>query len=118
MKSLVSGIDVTLDGETHTLKPSLKAATTISRQFGGFMGAVQALAASDLNAYLVIARSGIAAKTISTDDLNEAVYSTGIQNLMEPFLRYVRILQNGGREPVEDEDHNGEEADEGNDVHV
>ena len=117
MSKLVTGVDVTLDGETYTLKPSLKAATSICRQFGGYLGAIQQLAGSDLNAFLFIARQAISTKTIASSDLDEAVYAAGVPTLMEPFMKYVRILQNGGREPVED-DGGDDEDDEGNDPHV
>lgn len=117
MSKLVTGVDVVLDGETYTLKPSLKAATSICRQFNGYLGAIQQLAGSDLNAFLFIARQAIPTKTIASADLDEAVYAAGVPTLMEPFMKYVRILQNGGREPVEDDGGDGED-DEGNDLHV
>lgn len=117
MSKLNNGVDVTLDGETYTLKPSLKAATAICRQYGGYLGAMQAVAQSDLNAFLFLARQGISTKTINTNDLDEAVYGEGIPTLIEPFLKYLRILQNGGKEPVEDGDDD-QQDDEGNDQHI
>ena len=115
MSKLNNGVDVVLDGETYTLKPSLKAATAICRQYGGYLGAMQAIASSDINAFLYIGQQGISKKSISSADLDEAIYGEGIGKLLDPFLRYLRILQNGGKEPVEDEEQDDDARDEGND---
>lgn len=116
MSKLFSGIDIELNGDIHTLRPSLKAASAVCRQYGGYMGAIQAIAASDLNAYLFIAKQAISTKNINSNDLDEAIYAAGISNLIEPFLRYIRILQNGGKEPVDEDD--ADESDEGNGLHL
>lgn len=109
-KALTNDVEITLGGEIHALRPSLKAASAISRQFGGFMGAMQAIANGDLSAFQFIARQGTTAKNISTDDLNEAVWSAGTTKLTRPFLRYLGLLQNGGRDP--DEENEAEEVGE------
>ena len=114
MSKLNSGVEITLNDEIHILKPSLKAATNISRQFGGFVGAIQAIVSADLNAYIVIGRQAISTKTINSEDLGEAIYSTGINSLMEPFLKYVRVLQNGGREPDDEDDQTADDEGNGN----
>ena len=95
-------------------RPSLKAATAICRQYGGYFGAMQAIAALDLNAFLFVGQQGFSKKNISSSDLDEAIYGEGINKLIDPFIRYLRILQNGGKEPVEDGDDD-QQDDEGND---
>jgi hypothetical protein len=111
--SLSTDVTITLDGEEHTLRPSMKAASTISRQFEGFVGAFTALMQGQLDAYVAIIKAGITSKNVSTDDLKEAVWRTGLPKLAEPIGRYLTILQNGGRDP--DAGSSSDEIDEGND---
>ena len=118
MQSLTTDVTIVLDGEEHTLRPSLKAASSVSRQFGGFVGAFNALMQGQLDAFTSIIKAGLVSKNISTDDLKEAVWRTGLPKLSEPVSRYVSILQNGGKDPDEGVDEDGD-RDEGNgNLHV
>lgn len=115
-QTLTSGVNITLDGEEYVLVPTLKAATSVSNAFGGFAGAFQSAAAGDLAAFQRIIRAGIPLKQISSDDLNEAVWKTGLPKLAQPVARFIAFLQNGGRDPdlVEEEAEDADEAGEGN----
>lgn len=119
-KSLSSDVTVklkTADGtEEYSLRSSLRAATTISNQFGGFIGAYQQLAAGSLQAVQFIIRTGIPKeelRNVSTDELNEMVFRTGTVKLITPLTKYLGRLQNGGRDPDEEPD-DGDEDDSGN----
>ncbi|WP_099866068.1 hypothetical protein [Pararhizobium haloflavum] len=119
MKTLVSDVTITLDGNDYPLRPSLKAASAISNQYGGFMGAYQALANGNLQAIQFIVRQAIPTpdqRGISTQELNEMVWRTGTTTLTAPISKYLSRLQNGGRDPSgeDDDDAIADEGNEGN----
>ncbi|MDY8108253.1 hypothetical protein U0C82_03700 [Fulvimarina sp. 2208YS6-2-32] len=130
MSKLNSDTPITLDGEDYVLRSSLKAATTINRHFGNMQAAWDGLMKSDLEAYIVITRAGLPKDAnISTADTAEAVYRTGMSNMLTPLVRFLRIIQNGGKVPKDmiDEERGDTPAighveddhdDEGNDPHV
>lgn len=113
-KALTNDVDLELGDETHQLRPTLKAATAISREFGGFLGAMQAVANMNLIAMQFIVRQGIATRNISTEDLNDAVWRAGAKNIVQPIMKFVSVLQNGGRDPDLEEPAD-DRTDEGND---
>lgn len=94
-------ISIELDGKTVELKFSVEAAQQIS-QLGGIKGALNNLAAFDLDSYALIIRAGTGDKTLGFGDalkgLRAKVYRTGIVNLTGPLAKYVSMLANGGRE--------------------
>ena len=102
MTSITTGVEIELDGETHTLKPSLKAARTVSRIGNGFQGVYAGLVNSNFDVFAAVIKAGITSKNISTDDLDEAIYQTGLTKLLEPVARFVRLLQNGGKEEADE----------------
>ena len=127
MSQLNSEVSITLNGDDFSLRPSLKAATAISRQFGGLNEAYIALGRSQLDAYIFIAKVGLPKEQLrrfpDDNDLPTAVWRTGIDNLAEPLARYVNILRNGGRNPDvasdDDDDDDAPEQASGNDsLHV
>lgn len=94
-------VDIILDGETVTLRPTLRAAQTISKQAGGIMAAVQAVGRFDLEVMTSVIALGLNVTTPrEINDLAERVWSTGMADLVEPVTRYLSVLANGGR-PVE-----------------
>lgn len=107
MPNLTNDVEITLNGETFHLRPTLKAASAISRQYGGFSGAFQALQMLNLEVAQYIVRQGITAKNLSTDDLNEAVWKSGVGRLTPVLARYIAILQNGGSDPDATEQADG-----------
>ena len=87
-------VSIELDGETVVLRPSLRAAQTISRQAGGIIGAVQALRTLDLDALTGIIAAGLGKEP---KDISEAVWRTGAADLTPPATQFVMMLANGGR---------------------
>lgn len=114
---LDNDVEITLDGETHLLRPSLKATTAISRAHGGLVGAVQGCLNGELDVYQSVIKAGIVtAKNISTDDLREMVWRAGMNKLSMPVGKFIRTLQNGGKDPdAEDDEDETTPSEEGND---
>lgn len=118
-KTLSSDVEITLDGQIFHLRSSLKAANAVSNHFGGFIAAYQHIANASLQAFQYIIRQGIPKAELddlSTDDLNHLIWATGTNKLVGPVSKYITRLQNGGRDP-EDEDEkkvSRDEDDEGN----
>lgn len=94
-------VPITLDGEEAVLRPSLKAAQTISKQSGGIIAAVQAVGRFDFETIVAVIALGLGvsqAREVQT--LAEKVYSTGLTDLVEPVTKFLTIIANGGR-PVD-----------------
>ncbi len=116
MSKLTAGeTPVTLGDEKLWLKPTLRATTTISRQYGGLAKARQELVSENFDAVVYILRLGLGMSDAAAKDLPERVYSNGITaELLVPLIKYVAILGNGGKPlPDEPEDDAGA-TDEGN----
>jgi hypothetical protein len=120
--NLSSDVSVKLAGADYDLRVSLKAATAISRQFGGMNNAFSALGRADLDTYTFIIKAGLAPEAqreLSDNDVDvaDAVWRAGMDNLAEPLSRYVSLLRNGGRDPeaiaVDDE-----ESEKNDGIHV
>lgn len=113
MSSLTSRLKIVLGDDEFDLVPSLKAATAISNRFNGFQNALNAVQAADLASVQYVLRQGISLKRVSSETLNEAVWSNGIFKSMKPALEFITLLMNGGREATEDDDGGTSDADEG-----
>ncbi len=84
------------EAQTYVLRPSLKAATSVNRAFGGFVGAYQKIAGYDFDAFVTVLRAGLG-KQVNPDAVPEIVFATGLAGLIEPVARYITLLRNGGR---------------------
>lgn len=94
-------VEIVLDGETHVLRSTLRAAKEVSASAGGFIGAYQRLATFDFSTYVAIVAAGLGKKV---SDVEGKVYATGIAPLSAPLSRFVQLLANGGKEPKEIEE--------------
>ena len=100
---LSSEVTINLNGEEHTLRASLQAATSLSQTFNGLANAFEGLSNRNLSTYQAVVKAGIVtAKHISTKDLNEAVWVAGMVPLYGPLVDFLGLLNNGGRKPGED----------------
>ena len=110
-------VSVSLNNEELVLKPTVRAATSISRQFDGFVTARARLVSENFDAVVFILRLGLNLDDKAARDLPDRVYKNGITaELLIPLINYVAILGNGGR-PLDLEDRNvdkNEAADQGN----
>lgn len=127
MSQLNSEVAITLNGDDFTLRPTLKAASAISRQLGGLNEAYAALGRVQLDAYVFIVRTGLPRDQLKKfpeeSDLANAVWRAGMDNLAEPLARFVNLLRNGGRNPEvaandEDDEDEGEGASGNDKLHV
>lgn len=118
-EQLSGDINIKLDGEEHTLRASLQAASSLSATFGGLSKAFDGLLKRDLGTYQAVVKAGIVtAKNISTKDLNEAVWKAGMTKLYSPLVDFLGLLNNGGRKPGEDaEGATGDDEDEAGNGH-
>lgn len=92
---MTSTIEITLDGKAVELKPSLKAATTISRQANGLVGAIEALGKLDMDVLTHVIALGADRDDVKA--LEEPVWRAGISDLATRAIEYVTLLANGGR---------------------
>lgn len=100
-------VEIELDGETVTLKPTLRAAQTISRQAGGIMAAVERIGKFDLDVLTQVVALGLGREP---KDVADAVWRTGMADLSAPVINFLSVLANGGR-PIQ-QDEGGEGADD------
>lgn len=118
MSKLMAGeVPVTLDGDDLILKPTLRAMTTINRQYGGLAKARAELVSENFDAVVFILRHGLNLSDRDARDLPDRVYRNGVTGeLLVALIRYVAILGNGGKPlPDEPEDNDaGEAQDRGN----
>jgi len=94
---------VALNGVDLVLKPTLRAMTQISRQYGGLGKARSELVAENFDAIVFILRVGTGMSDRDARDLGDRVYANGITaELLVPLIKYVAVLGNGGK-PLDDE---------------
>lgn len=98
-------VEITLDGSTETLRPSLRAAQQLSRRSGGFTDLVGQVAKFDLDAVTDVVALGLGRQP---KEVAEGVYATGVAKLSGPVIEFIGILANGGRRPEESEGGEGE----------
>lgn len=87
--------------ETKVLKPTFQAAQTLSRKHNGGIGLVQRLSNLDLDAITSVIELGLNLTPHGAKRLDERVYKTGTMKISGPCIRFVHILQNGGKSPEE-----------------
>ncbi|WP_029581937.1 hypothetical protein [Bradyrhizobium sp. URHD0069] len=92
----VGEVEITLDGKTETLRPSLGAAKKVNAA-GGFQQVLNRLLAYDMDFYVTVVAAGMNKKP---QEVEEAVYTSGLYSLVNPLALYVGYLANGGK-PVE-----------------
>lgn len=99
MTTLGAGnVDLVLEGETVTLRPTLRAAQVLSKQSGGLMAAVQAVAKFDIEVMVSVIALGLSVTNPrDVNALAEKVWATGMTELVEPVTNFLTILANGGR---------------------
>lgn len=89
-------ITISLDDDKVVLRSTLRAAKAVSAGQGGFVGALQRISQFELAAYVSVVAAGSGR---NEKEIEDAVFSAGIQSLAEPLTKYVALLMNGGRDP-------------------
>ncbi len=93
----MSEIRIDLVGEPATLRCTLRAAKEINTFFGSFNAGFKRLADYDHAAYVAIVAFGLGKRAAEVEN---AVWQTGLPNLVGPLTDYLAMLANGGRLPV------------------
>ena len=96
----MSEVEITLNGKTETLRPSLGAAKKVN-SLGGFMHVHSRLQAYDLDVFTLVVAAGLEKKA---SEIESAVYKTGLPNLLGDVSTFVNILANGGKPLIVNED--------------
>jgi hypothetical protein len=101
-------VEITLVGFPNplVLTPSLRAATTLSRRYGGLKELVDKVQAFDVEAFIAIIGASAGLAEAGLAKLPDAVFDTGVLNIAVPLMKFCTSLANGGR-PI------GEDAPEG-----
>lgn len=97
---------VQLGEHSVTLRPSLKAAITLSGQRGGITTMVQRCLDFEFDAIHTVVLAGLGGE--NSKDLPELVYSAGIMNLAPICITFLHIVANGGR-PLGSDEGEGDE---------
>lgn len=100
-------VELTLDAKPVVLKSTLGAAIEIDERLGGFAEAFRQLAGFKLGAFTIIVAAGMGRRP---NEVKEAVYRSGMADLIAPLTEYLTLLSNGGRAPpaVEEAARTGE----------
>lgn len=94
---------VTLGDDTYVLRPTSRAWQVISRQYNGLENARQGILNVNADIITFIIRVGTAMSDRDARNLADKVWENGIDiDLLTPLLKYVAILNNGGR-PLPDD---------------
>ena len=88
-----------------TLKPTPAAMIAISRRFGNMTNAMQAVLNRDVDAIINVAiqGAGLSQDKKAPARLEAQVFRSGLNDVAASCLRYLAILQNGGKPLREDE---------------
>lgn len=113
MSKLNAGeVEIILNGETLTLKPTIKAILGINRSFGGLMKAVAALTDGNIDAASTVLAHGLGLGDKDARKMPERVAENGITDgMLSALINFVGICSNGGK-PLDDKA--GEGGGEGN----
>lgn len=90
-------VEIELDGEAVTLRPTLQAAQAISRQSGGIIGAVNAVGRFEFDVIVAVVTLGLGLTGNEAKEVPGRVWRTGLSDLIGPVSTYLTILANGGR---------------------
>ncbi len=95
----IGEVEIELDGEKKVLRPTLGAAKRVNAA-GGFSNVINKLLGYDLDYYVTVISAGLDRKPQTVE---EAVFKTGLPNLLGPLTKFVVNLSNGGKPPPEDD---------------
>lgn len=101
------------DNGTVELVPTLAALEYLDKQAENFQAVFAKLGSMNFDMYAQVIKAGLLShpsfKNAKISEIKDEVYNAGVISLMEPLIRYVSILLNGGKEPAK-VDENSEEA--------
>lgn len=90
------------------LVPSLAAMEHLAKQGDNFQAVYAKLGSMNFDMYAHVIKAGLLThpqlKNAHLPTIKEEVFNAGVIILMEPLIRFVTILLNGGKEPTPAED--------------
>lgn len=89
-------VEILLDGSPVILSCSLGAAKMISAVTNGFVGVYNDVNQFKFTAYPLVVAAGTGK---SIQEVEDAVFATGMDSLRAPLIRYLSRLSNAGRDP-------------------
>ena len=98
-------VTFTFDGEEATLKPSLAACIGISRLHNNPHITAQRILDMDFDIIAKVVALGLGVPV--SKSLTEKVYRTGVLDIRDSLIRFIHVVNNGGREIVEDSSEEG-----------
>lgn len=123
MSKINSGeMDISLDGRNFLLRPTLRTAKDLNRQFGALGDAIDQLRKANLDAVVAVIRIGANLEGREARALEELVWGEmgrsdeAFGELLVSLIRFVATVQRGGK-PISDEPEGSmviEAQDEGN----
>jgi len=93
-KTLHGTVEITLDGETYALLPTLGAVRAIEAHFGGLRGASQAINALSIDGCAVIIASGAGLTGKAAEAVVEQVWQEGVLEVSVKLNAYLVALYN------------------------
>ncbi|MGH8348275.1 MAG: hypothetical protein ACRES5_17145 [Pseudomonas sp.] len=87
-------VDITLDGETFTLKPTLGAVRNIEAHFGGLRGAAQAINSMSVDGCAAIIVGGADLSGQEAEAVAEKVWQAGVLEVSITLNTYLVALYN------------------------
>lgn len=87
-------VEITLNGNAVTLRPTLAVAKAVNALGGGFQGAIFKIGALDFEMYAGIVAAGIGKKVSEVED---DVFREGLITLTVPLVEFVTLLASGGK---------------------
>jgi hypothetical protein len=95
-------VEITLCGQSFTMKPTLNAGLSISRQAGGIRAAMDRVAAMDLDTVITVIRLGVGPEqSKSVKNFDQLVFENGLTDadggLLGKCMEYLANLARGGK---------------------
>jgi len=87
-------VEVELNGETLTMKPTLRAYEKIDRKFGALNAAIQPLGSFNMEAITFVIAAGLGIGQKETDDLKSKIFERGVSNVATAAIKYITLLMN------------------------
>lgn len=106
--SKLGEVEIEMEDEVLVLKPTPHALRTILTKCGGAQEAFRKIYLMDYQTIFDVLEAATAAsyeKKVNAKVLEENIFKHGIINLVAPLTKYVNLLINGGKEPVEEDDN-------------
>ncbi len=101
------------DREEFQLKASVRAVLGVSDLDGGLTNVLVRIQKMDFRTYVAVVRIGLSADDKLSKRLNDLVFETGLLTLMEPLVKFVTLLMNGGKDPKDKEEGEGDQGNAG-----